>query len=289
MWDRRLASSYLVLLYVLSLAACQVWSASTDLSHDRRLIPGSSLRVRGGLDPRKRLLLDNMAGSHEAERAERVLEMMKKSTLSEVVGRIETCLLARNGSYMSVLDLADAEVSEELLEALVLGEEDLQTRLLHAVLNWDVTSVEVCLRMGADVDRRLVKSYNDSLLHLAVKRSSAECVASLLDHGARINVQNALGKTPLHHGVAMPRKEILELLLERGSDMELRDEEGATALWTAVAYRMVESVKILMAAGASPHVRDGNGTSLLEHARSRPDMPAAILDLIEAGARTSSH
>eukprot|EP00960_Hanusia_phi_P045006 756974-Hanusia_phi.AAC.8 len=60
-----------------------------------------------------------------------------------------------------------------------------------------------------------------------------------------------------------------------------------------------------MAAGASPHVRDGNGTSLLEHAvvsvgftslladlprqRSRPDMPAAILDLIEAGARTSSH
>ena len=86
-----------------------------------------------------------------------MLDGIRSLTLSEMLGRLEACLLTRNGSETSVLDLMDGQVPHELMQQLILGEESPDVRLLHGIVTNNRTRVEEALSQGADPDRRLVK------------------------------------------------------------------------------------------------------------------------------------
>jgi ankyrin repeat protein len=55
-------------------------------------------------------------------------------------------------------------------------------------------------------------------------------VRLLLEHGADINAQNQIGRTPLHWASIKGALEVVRLLLEHGSDVEVEDYDGKTAL-----------------------------------------------------------
>ncbi|KAJ3415670.1 hypothetical protein HDV05_004348 [Chytridiales sp. JEL 0842] len=71
-------------------------------------------------------------------------------------------------------------------------------------------------------------------LHLASMNSTPQTLSTLLSHGANINAQDSLGRTPLRHAAALSRIEILESLLQWNAQ-DLPDKEGVSVLqWACV-------------------------------------------------------
>ncbi|CAG9981259.1 unnamed protein product [Clonostachys byssicola] len=67
----------------------------------------------------------------------------------------------------------------------------------------------------------------DSLLHIACRLGSLDNAKTLLEFGARVNIQNSLGQYPLH--LAMSSLDKVLLLFEHGADPNCRDN-GCTPL-----------------------------------------------------------
>ena len=72
----------------------------------------------------------------------------------------------------------------------------------------------------------------------------------LLEHGADINVQNRVGRTPLHRASFNGALEVVRLLLEHGADVEAKNIVGETALQEAADRGHDNVVKLLREHGA---------------------------------------
>jgi ankyrin repeat protein len=81
-------------------------------------------------------------------------------------------------------------------------------------------------------------------------------VASLIEHGAKVNATNPGGVTALMVAAAGNRSTIAVLLLKSGADLNARSEDGRTALSIAQANNSEAVVKMLQEAAA-----DGAKTS----------------------------
>lgn len=73
-----------------------------------------------------------------------------------------------------------------------------------------------------------------TLLHYAANRGYLDIVQLLLEHGAKLNVQDKDKKTPLHEAMSYGRDKVARLLIEKGANVNLRDKEGKTALFSIV-------------------------------------------------------
>lgn len=51
----------------------------------------------------------------------------------------------------------------------------------------------------------------------------------LIKHGANVNKQNDLGKTPLHLAAEHGKTSVVNLLHNNGADINIRDKNGKTA------------------------------------------------------------
>jgi hypothetical protein len=72
----------------------------------------------------------------------------------------------------------------------------------------------------------------------------------MLERGAGINLQNQIGRTPLHYASVNGGLEFVRLLLEHGSDVEAKDNAGKTALQVAADRGHDEVVELLLENGA---------------------------------------
>ncbi len=68
--------------------------------------------------------------------------------------------------------------------------------------------------------------YNNSSLHIAVKKNSIEMVKYLLDKNCDINDINKNGETVLHIACRSGYDDIIKLLLEKGADIDIINFEG---------------------------------------------------------------
>jgi hypothetical protein len=75
-------------------------------------------------------------------------------------------------------------------------------------------------------------------------------VRLLLEHGADTNVQNQIGRTPLHRASMIGALEVVRLLLEHGADVEAKNNVGETALQEAADMEHDEVVELLREHGA---------------------------------------
>lgn len=113
-------------------------------------------------------------------------------------------------------------------------------------------------------------------LHLAAFNMHLEAVQVLLEHGADVNSQNDVGKTPLyealfHVGFSLEKKvaiDIMRRLLEHGADTNIRDRGHSTLLHRVSSQGWFEVARLLLRYGAKVDAKDGEGRTPFEIASS---------------------
>lgn len=109
-------------------------------------------------------------------------------------------------------------------------------------------------------------------------------VQLLLKHKAKIDAQDARGRTALHEAAHAGHAEILAALLAAGAQVDPRDAAGRTPLLDAARGGRLATFEALAAARADVHAVDaeGRGALLLAVLAETPS-PALVRRLIEAG------
>jgi ankyrin repeat protein len=119
-------------------------------------------------------------------------------------------------------------------------------------------------------------------------------VREALDHGARSNMEDIRGETPLHlvsrgqHESQGGGVGIVQLLIGRGANVDAHDKGHMTPLHLASYYGKLEIVRALLAHGASVNTKGELGQTalhlVLDGSRSGPDGVRIVRLLLEHGA-----
>ena len=128
----------------------------------------------------------------------------------------------------------DGEIVKELLQvwkANVNVQDDNGWSPLHyACSSGEQHIVQILLEGGATVDIVDNKGSTPLLTACCTEEGvvSLSTIDDLLEAGADVNAQNAIGRTPLQSATIFGNAEIVKRLLEAGADASLGDDEGAT-------------------------------------------------------------
>ena len=154
----------------------------------------------------------------------------------------------------------------KILSTETLRSASLAMLLKLAVLNnFSASDIQRLIQAGAPVDNSALK---DTALMSSVRRP--EITRLLLDSGAKVNAQNAFGKTALMYAIQYGSFEAVELLIERGADMNLATRNpppfgdcgisisvgGRTPLMYAAWHASPEVKEFLLKHGAKPETKD---------------------------------
>jgi len=122
----------------------------------------------------------------------------------------------------------------------------------------------------------------EGALHILVRGRDLGWLNFLLARGARADLQDNQGNTPLVVAAQIGWLEGAEALISRRANVNLPNSRGETPLILAVQRRDVAMVRLLMARGVDPNRTDSlAGFSALDYAR-RDLRSAQIVRLLEA-------
>lgn len=161
----------------------------------------------------------------------------------------------------SLVDLVRAGQREAALSAITAqgidvnaAEADGATALHWATYTVDHELVRALLKAGAKAD--ITNRYGSSPLTEAVKLGDLELVRMLLDAGANPNSPNQDKQTALMLAANIGWLEVAKLLIDRGADVNVIESfRGQTALMWAAAENHPEIVELLIAKGAKVSLR----------------------------------
>ncbi len=128
----------------------------------------------------------------------------------------------------------------------------------------------------------------EAALHIVTRGRDYTWLSFLLGKGARPDIQNGRGETPLSLAAQLGWTEGAELLLSRGAHVDLPNQRGETPLIVAVHNRDVPMVRLLVANGANPKRADHvAGYSALDYAK-QDNRAQSIVKILEGttGAAT---
>lgn len=124
-------------------------------------------------------------------------------------------------------------------------------------------------------------STGESSLHIVTKRRDTTWLSFLLAKGAKPDIKDAEGNTPLIMATQMGYAEGADLLLKRRASVDATNSRGETPLIIATQQRDVAMVRLLLAAGANPRKTDrAAGMSAMDYA-ARDNRAAVILKLLQ--------
>ena len=68
-------------------------------------------------------------------------------------------------------------------------------------------------------------------IHIASQNGHLDLVTWLVNHGARVNVQNGTGQTPLHMAISYEYGEVADFLIKSGADGDIKNNDGNPAMF----------------------------------------------------------
>jgi ankyrin repeat protein len=154
---------------------------------------------------------------------------------------------------------------------------------LKAVRDRDGDKVQTLISApGSTAINARARSDGEGALHLLVRDRDFAWLNFLLSRGARPDIRNNKGDTPLTLAAQLGWVDGAQLLLARRASVDLPNNRGETALILAVQKRDMGMVRALLDKGANPKRTDSTaGYSALDYAR-QDARAAAILKLLEA-------
>jgi ankyrin repeat protein len=124
-------------------------------------------------------------------------------------------------------------------------------------------------------------STGEGALHIVVKRRDAAWLAFLLAKGAKPDVKDNDGNTPLAVAAQLGFVEGVQTLLDRGAGANVGNSRGETPLILAVHNRDMATVRYLLAGGANPLQPDRiTGKSARDYA-AEDRRSAALLKMLD--------
>ena len=121
---------------------------------------------------------------------------------------------------------------------------------------------------GSTVINTRDRSNGDGALHYVVRERDLTWLSFLLGKGARPDLQNNRGETPLHLAAQLGWAEGAQLLISQRATVDLANSRGETPLILAVQRRDVATTRLLLTSGANPKRTDNvAGLSALDYAR----------------------
>ncbi|HEY3416578.1 MAG TPA: ankyrin repeat domain-containing protein [Armatimonadota bacterium] len=92
-------------------------------------------------------------------------------------------------------------------------------------------------------------------LHLAIARGDRNTIQQLLESQRElVEASNQDGMTPLHFAAYLGDEKLVCELVRRGARINVRDVYGRTPLYFATSQRHVAAVRALLHAGADPNI-----------------------------------
>lgn len=137
--------------------------------------------------------------------------------------------------------------------------------LRDAALEGRMDSMKTAINDGARIDAQ--DAEGRTALMYAAFNGHTECGRWLLDRGAAVNERETLGRTALMFASTGPFSETVQLLLESGSNPHDADQyEGWTALMFAAGEGQLKVVQVLLDHGANLSDKDFDGDEAVDHA-----------------------
>ena len=145
-----------------------------------------------------------------------------------------------------------------------------------------------CLRKmiaaGMDVN---ASNHCTTALTIAVRYDHDDCVKTLLEVGAIVNVPHTRGDSPIEKAVQRGIAKCVTMLIEAGTDVNRRSLTNTSALTVAAESGYYDCMELLIKAGADVNISDPNGKGLLTIVVSKCTSRDAKL-LINAGVNVNA-
>jgi len=174
-----------------------------------------------------------------------------------------------------------------------------RTLLLSAIYYGDAAAVKLLLQKGANTGAVDIRT-GDGPLHMAARSHiGTESISLLIERGARLDLRNKYGVTPvmasitdffgggavlkifmangadlnekdpvsgaglLHMAILFNNGSAADLLIDAGADVNMKDKSGATPLFSAVSKNNFRAFEKMLLRGGDPNAKNTNGESLL--------------------------
>ena len=162
-------------------------------------------------------------------------------------------------------------------------DKDDQTALHYAVCGSDVSCkiLSYLIENGAEVNA-FARRDNTPLM-LACKYGHLNAVSSLIEHGAKVNLQDAIGNTAVHYALSCSNgsPEVLSRLMrDRAAVNSACTRYNSTPLMIACQYGHMNAVTFLIEHGANMDLQDQDGNTALHYAVNA----GAVDTLLDLGA-----
>lgn len=161
-------------------------------------------------------------------------------------------------------------------------------KFLEAVRKSDGTAVVKAIEQpGVTPINTKDKNTGETALHITVGRRDVTWTNYFLNHGARVDITDAAGRSALMVAVEKRFTQGVELLLAKKANPNQANDGGETPLIRAVQFGDLDIVRLLLGAGADPNRKDSfAGMSALDYAK-RDNRNPAIVEALTSSAKVA--